>query len=88
MSQQAGSIIFANMKFPEYQFQEYPKWVTNEAGEQVVVQNHDEELIATGKSVGEVAVHTVDVEEGGADQRQGRRRGSTRRSRRQAAEEE
>jgi hypothetical protein len=85
MSQQAGSIIFANMKFPEYQFQEYPKWVTNEAGEQVVVQNHDEELIATGKSDGEAAVHTVDVE-GSVNQRQ--RRGSTRRSHRQAAEEE
>ncbi|CAB4142319.1 hypothetical protein UFOVP1414_69 [uncultured Caudovirales phage] len=48
--QQAGSVIFAHMQFPEYQFREFPKWVTASNGERVLVQNAEEE-----ESVCEVA---------------------------------
>ena len=41
--------VFANLKFPEYKYQEYPKWVKRANGKEVIVQNQREEidLIAT-----------------------------------------
>lgn len=36
--------VWGNMKFPGYTFQEFPKWVTNHAGESVIVNTQREEL--------------------------------------------
>lgn len=44
--------MYDNMKFGDYEFHEYPKWVTPEGGAAVLVNNEDEELTAmmTGES--------------------------------------
>jgi hypothetical protein len=39
---------FSNMKFPEYEFQEYPKWVEGQDGKPVLVNDADEELATLG----------------------------------------
>ncbi len=36
--------IYASMKFPDYKYQEYPKWVVKNTGERIVVSNQAEEL--------------------------------------------
>jgi len=39
---------FSGMKFPEYEFREYPKWVENQDGKPVLVNDADEELATLG----------------------------------------
>lgn len=36
--------VYDRIKFPEYEFQEYPKWVTRPNGQRTIVQNLSEEL--------------------------------------------
>lgn len=36
--------MYAAMKFPQYKFEEFPKWVTRYNGDRVVVNNQAEEL--------------------------------------------
>ena len=38
--------VFAHLKFPPYEFQEYPKWIKDSSGEQALVNNAAEELKA------------------------------------------
>jgi hypothetical protein len=44
MSNENYKGVFGNIKFPPHKFMEYPKWVRNAAGEDVIVQNQREEL--------------------------------------------
>ena len=36
--------VYDRLKFPDYEFQEYPKWVTRPNGQRCIVQNLSEEL--------------------------------------------
>jgi len=44
MSNENYKGVFGNIKFAPYKFMEYPKWVRNASGEDVIVQNQREEL--------------------------------------------
>lgn len=43
--------LYPNMVFPDYEFREYPKWVTPEGGEPVLVNDASEEaeVLQTGE---------------------------------------
>lgn len=61
--------LFSHIKFPEYKFQEYPKWVNDKDGKSVVVHTRDEEASVVappaGESPGEVSAEdTFSVEAG------------------------
>ena len=40
--------VYDNMKFPSYQFVEFPKWVKDVNGKEVVVETAEEEAEVTG----------------------------------------
>lgn len=48
--------IYSHIKFPAYEYKEYPKWVTKPNGQKVVVQDAREELLTAAEPSG------VDVE--------------------------
>jgi len=42
--------LYSSMRFPDYVFQEYPKWVKGIDGESVIVNSKKEEDIVLGKA--------------------------------------
>jgi|GEM_PF-4674420 len=50
--------LYTNMKFPDYEFREFPKFVTPDGGEPVLVQNAEEE--AEALKTGEAPIREED----------------------------
>jgi hypothetical protein len=45
------SVAFSHLKFPDYEFREYPKWVKDASGNDVIVHSKSEELSVCSSGV-------------------------------------
>jgi hypothetical protein len=54
--------VFAKIEFPPYKYVEYPKWIQNNEGKDVIVQSQQEELRVRGELVSADAVIGIEAE--------------------------